>query len=163
MRIGIKRILGAVGAVVALGLIALFAYRAQVNHVRSAAARGRHSPPILIPGIQEPAEMRVEPIPVAVLTPPERMLGEAMQQAGNKGGRAALLPALRAHGPSDAAGPCSVEQYELNCISRQIRTVSFATYNALGTVVGSHEGGQWAGVVPDTLGESLFDGRCRSN
>jgi hypothetical protein len=51
-------------------------------------------PPILTPGIQEPAEMRVDPIPVAVLTPPEQMMGEAMQQAGNKGGPAALLPAL---------------------------------------------------------------------
>jgi hypothetical protein len=38
--------------------------------------------------------MRVDPIPVAVLTPPEQMMGEAMQQAGNKGGPAALLPAL---------------------------------------------------------------------
>ena len=38
--------------------------------------------------------MRVEPIPAAVLTPPEQMLGEAMQQVGNKGGTAALLPAL---------------------------------------------------------------------
>jgi hypothetical protein len=60
-------------------------------------AVSRHSNPILIPGIQEPEEMRVEPIPVAVLTPPERMPGEAMQQIGNNSGRgfaADLLPAV---------------------------------------------------------------------
>jgi tetratricopeptide (TPR) repeat protein len=94
MRINIKRTLVATGIAVVGGLIALFAYRTQVNHTQSAAAVERHSAPILIPGIQEPAEMRVEPIPVAVLTPPEQMLGEAMQQVGNKGGPAALLPAL---------------------------------------------------------------------
>jgi hypothetical protein len=94
MRINIKPTLGATSIAVALGLVALFAYRAQVNDTQSATASERHSAPILIPGIVEPAEMRVEPNPVAVLTPPERMVGEAMQQVGNNGGPAALLPAL---------------------------------------------------------------------
>ena len=93
MRMNMKRTVGVVGAVVVIGMIVVFAYRAQVNHPQSATDE-RHSPPILIPGVQEPDEMRVEPIPVAVLTPPERLLGEAMQQAGNKGSPAVLMPAL---------------------------------------------------------------------
>lgn len=48
MRIDSKRAGGAMGIAVALGLIAVFAYRAQVNHAQSAAADGRHSVPILI-------------------------------------------------------------------------------------------------------------------
>lgn len=52
-------------------------------------------PPILIRGIQEPDELRVEPLPGTqmVLTPPERMLAEAMQSA-DKGDPNALLPAV---------------------------------------------------------------------
>jgi len=87
----------AIGIALFVGLIALFAYHAHTDHGQSAVAVSRHSDPILIPGIQEPEEMRVEPIAAAVLTPPERMLADAMQQAGNdnnKGGPAALLPAL---------------------------------------------------------------------
>jgi tetratricopeptide (TPR) repeat protein len=49
----------------------------------------------LIPGVQEPDEMRVEPFPVnnVVLTAPELMLGEAIESA-DKSDPAALLPAL---------------------------------------------------------------------
>lgn len=95
MRMDFKRIVGttAIALVVASG--AFIAYRSQaVKGIQPTVADGQHVPPVLIPGIQEPAEMRVEPITVAVLTPPERMLGEAMQQVGNRGGPAALLPAL---------------------------------------------------------------------
>jgi len=51
--------------------------------------------PILIPGVQEPEEMRVEPFPTtkAELTEPERMLGEALQKSDNSN-PATLLPAL---------------------------------------------------------------------
>ncbi len=94
MHIGFKRILGAIGVALALAFIALFAHRAQVNRTSSTGTDELHSAPVLIPGIQEPAEMRVDPIPVVVLSPPERMLGDAMQRVGNKGGPAALLPAL---------------------------------------------------------------------
>jgi hypothetical protein len=50
---------------------------------------------ILIPGIQEPEEMRVEPFPTAKhdLTAPERMLGEALQKSDSRN-PATLLPAL---------------------------------------------------------------------
>jgi tetratricopeptide (TPR) repeat protein len=76
-----------------LAVISILIYRVYPKHHHDSVSENLHRDPILIPGIQEPAEMRVEPIPVAVLTPPEQMLGEAMQQVGNKG-PAALLPAL---------------------------------------------------------------------
>ena len=77
-----------------LAVISILIYRIYPKHRHDNVSENLHRDPILVPGIQEPAEMRVEPIPVAVLTPPEQMLGEAMQQVGNKGGPAALLPAL---------------------------------------------------------------------
>jgi tetratricopeptide (TPR) repeat protein len=64
---------------------------------------------------------------------------------------------------NDATSPYSVEQYELNCGARQIRTASFANYDASGTFIGSREGGKWDSVVPDTLGETLLNGVCRGN
>jgi hypothetical protein len=63
---------------------------------------------------------------------------------------------------NDDGGPYSVEQYELNCGAREIRTVSVANYDASGNVIGSREGGKSGSVVPDTLGETLFNGMCRS-
>ena len=53
-----------------------------------------HSAPILIPGVEEPEEMRVEPLQVPVLTAPERMLRDAERQLGSNNSPAALLPAL---------------------------------------------------------------------
>lgn len=53
-----------------------------------------HRDPILIRGVQEPEEMRVEPFPVATLTPPEQMLAAEMQKLGNNSKTEALLPAL---------------------------------------------------------------------
>ena len=53
-----------------------------------------HRDPILIPGVQEPEEMRVEPFPAASPTPPEQMFAAAMQEVGNTSKPEALLPAL---------------------------------------------------------------------
>ena len=89
-----SRALVAIGIALVVGLIALFAYRAHIDHAQSALAASQHSEPILIPGIQEPEEMSVQPISVEVPTAPDRMLGEAMQQVGNKSSPAVLLPAL---------------------------------------------------------------------
>ena len=94
MRKNISRTLGAAGIVAALGLLAVFAYRVEVSHTQSSGPVEHSIVPILLPGVPEPEEMRVEPIPVVVPTAPERMLGDAMQQVGNKSGPAALLPAL---------------------------------------------------------------------
>jgi tetratricopeptide (TPR) repeat protein len=51
--------------------------------------------PILIPGIQEPEEMRVEPVPTKKidLTVPERLMAEALQNS-DKSKPTSLLPAL---------------------------------------------------------------------
>ena len=68
--------------------------------------------------------------------------------------------------PSDAndgAGPYSVQQFELNCAAGQIRAGSFASYDATGKFTGGREGGKWTGVIPDTMGETLYNGVCRSN
>jgi tetratricopeptide (TPR) repeat protein len=63
--------------------------------VGTIAAEEQRRPPILIPGVQEPEEMRVEPFPTTKLdlTAPERMLGEALQKSDNNK-PAMLLPAL---------------------------------------------------------------------
>jgi hypothetical protein len=59
------------------------------------AAEEQRQQPILIPGVQEPEEMRVEPLPkkVVELTAPDRMLGEAIENA-RKAGTGALLTEL---------------------------------------------------------------------
>jgi tetratricopeptide (TPR) repeat protein len=69
----------------------------------------------------------------------------------------------QAPGSSDDIGPYSLQQFELNCSARQIRTVSFADYGASGELTSSREGGRWGSVIPDTLGETLYNGACRSN
>jgi hypothetical protein len=63
--------------------------------VQSMAVEGQHGAPILIPGIQEPEEMKVDPFPTNKLdlSAPERMLGEALQTL-DKNKPASLLPAL---------------------------------------------------------------------
>jgi hypothetical protein len=53
-----------------------------------------HLAPILIPGVAEPDEMRVEPFPKATPNEPERMLGEAMKETSGNSDPNALLPAL---------------------------------------------------------------------
>jgi tetratricopeptide (TPR) repeat protein len=68
-----------------------------------------------------------------------------------------------AQSSGDDAGPYSLQQYELNCGTRQIRATSVADYDASGKLTGSHEGERWASVVPETLGETLYNGVCRSH
>jgi hypothetical protein len=88
------RLLASFVALFVLVAIGLSIYRLHSKRVPDVAAENVLHDPILIPGVQEPEEMRVEPIPVEVLTPPERMLGNAMQQVGSNSNPAALLPAL---------------------------------------------------------------------
>lgn len=68
----------------------------------------------------------------------------------------------QSQGLPDTNGPYSVQQYELNCPVRQIRSVSFANYNAAGSVVSTGESGKWDTIVPDSLGEAFFNGICQS-
>jgi hypothetical protein len=246
-----RRLFAILAIVLVFAFIGLFVYRPYSKRDRSIAAQNVHRGPILIPGVPEPEEMQVEPISVETPTPPERMLGEAMQQAGNNSNPAALQPALNrilAKYPdysdgyvmrlgslcesndraailsnvnsalkyvgnsrtgkdsnrwreigsldtgsrsrhlyidlktfddanntsvklwvkqtksSEGQGPYSVQRYELNCGSRQMRTLSVASYDALGNLNFTREGDpQWESIVPDTMGEQLASGACQSN
>jgi tetratricopeptide (TPR) repeat protein len=60
-------------------------------------------------------------------------------------------------------GPYSIEQIELNCRARQLRMITFTGYDASGNLTGSRRGDNWTSIVPDTLGENLYDGVCRAN
>jgi tetratricopeptide (TPR) repeat protein len=59
--------------------------------------------------------------------------------------------------------PYTLLGFELNCRANQIRAVSSASYNAGGQIIGSGEGGRWGSVFPETIGETLYNGSCRSN
>jgi tetratricopeptide (TPR) repeat protein len=65
-------------------------------------------------------------------------------------------------GPADFSGPNSLEQYEFNCTTRQLRTVSFARYSATGNLLASRGDGKWESSIPDTLGETLLNDMCKS-
>lgn len=60
-------------------------------------------------------------------------------------------------------GPYSIEQFELNCGARQLRMISSASYDAAGNSTGSRRGNNWTSIVPETLGENLYQGACRVN
>src|SRR5262245_48488317 len=54
--------------------------------------------------------------------------------------------------------------HPLNCGAQRIHMISSASYDDTGSLTGSHEGGRgWATIVPDTLGETLYDGACKRN
>ena len=63
----------------------------------------------------------------------------------------------------DEDGPYSVEQFELNCGARRTRVLSSASYDGAGNFTGGRQGGNWAAIVPETLGETLYDGACMRN
>lgn len=65
-------------------------------------------------------------------------------------------------GATDDSGPYSLNQYEFNCTTRQLRTVSFARYSATGNLLASRGDGKWESSIPDTLGETLLNDMCRS-
>jgi tetratricopeptide (TPR) repeat protein len=81
-------------AAAALGLLYYRSYLLHSRRNEPSPTKITHLDPILIPGIQEPEEMRVEPFPQASLSPPEQMLAAAMQEVGNNSKPDALLPAL---------------------------------------------------------------------
>jgi tetratricopeptide (TPR) repeat protein len=59
--------------------------------------------------------------------------------------------------------PYKILRFELNCRANQIRTVSFANYDGAGQIIHSGEGGKWAGIFPESFGEMLYNGACRSH
>jgi hypothetical protein len=51
--------------------------------------------------------------------------------------------------------------YEMDCKAKRIAQTSFISYDAGGNVVSSSDySSGWQVIVPDTLGEHLFDGAC---
>jgi tetratricopeptide (TPR) repeat protein len=68
----------------------------------------------------------------------------------------------RMEGPADSSGPYSLNQYEFNCTTRQLREISFASYSATGNLLASRGDGKWESSIPDTLGETLLNDMCKS-
>jgi hypothetical protein len=66
-------------------------------------------------------------------------------------------------GRSESVGPYTLQRFELNCAARQLRPVSVATYDASGNLTQSHEFDKWQSIFPETFGEILYSGACRSN
>jgi hypothetical protein len=69
----------------------------------------------------------------------------------------------QAGGTSDTLGPYELQQFELNCGARQIRKLSFANYDEGGNLTRSGQDGRSQSIIPDTLGETLYNGACQSN
>jgi hypothetical protein len=62
---------------------------------------------------------------------------------------------------SERQGPYSVQRYELNCGSRQMRTLSVASYGTSGILnFAREEGSEWESIVPDSMGEQLTSSTC---
>jgi hypothetical protein len=92
-----------------------------------------HREPVLIPGIQEPDEMRVEPLPATNFSPTaaERMLADAMKSP-DLGKPSTLLPALNqilAKYPDFAAG--YVMRLAARCESNDLAAIASDIDNAL--------------------------------
>jgi tetratricopeptide (TPR) repeat protein len=58
--------------------------------------------------------------------------------------------------------PYKVLRFELSCRANQMRILSFANYDAAGQIIRSGEGGKWASIFPESFGETLYNGACRS-
>jgi hypothetical protein len=70
------------------------------------------------------------------------------------------LSIKQARGGNDARGPYELYRFELNCSAEKIRTLSWAEYDASGTLIKGGEGGRWGSIWPETLGKILEDGAC---
>jgi hypothetical protein len=67
-----------VGIIAILVFIYLhFDHSGQTGHVRSVDTADQHREGIRVAGVQEPEEMMVEPLPLTIMTEPERMLKDA--------------------------------------------------------------------------------------
>jgi tetratricopeptide (TPR) repeat protein len=57
-----------------------------------------------------------------------------------------------------------VQSLEFDCTNRSIRTLSFITYDENGKVISSSDGDRvFRRVIPDTVGEQLLTGACRTD
>ena len=78
--------------VLLLGLISFLGFRS--THAQAAATDSQHRDPIVLSGVPEPEEMRVEPRPISVPTEPEKMLAVETMGGTKMYDPAILLPAL---------------------------------------------------------------------
>jgi tetratricopeptide (TPR) repeat protein len=69
----------------------------------------------------------------------------------------------QAHVINDAPGPYEIYRFELNCSAEKVRILSWAEYNASGTIVKSGEGGRWGSIWPNTLSKTLADRACSNS
>ena len=69
----------------------------------------------------------------------------------------------QAWGASEAIGPYTLQQFELNCGARQLRTLSFANYDPSGELTSSRQGSRCESIIPESFGETLNTHACRSN
>jgi hypothetical protein len=60
-------------------------------------------------------------------------------------------------------GPYTLQQFELNCASHQIRTASFANHAKTGQIASTRRGGNWENIFPDSLGETIQNSVCAAN
>ena len=60
----------------------------------------------------------------------------------------------------EKAGGFIVMNFLINCDARQIQQASAHIYDKEGAAKSSDGAGLWSGVIPDTLGERLWDGVC---
>jgi len=67
------------------------------------------------------------------------------------------------HGVNNAPGPYELYRFELNCSAEKIRSLSWAEYNASGTLVKSGQGGRWGSIWPNTLAEIFEHGACTNS
>ena len=58
-------------------------------------------------------------------------------------------------------GPYTIQRFEMDCGKHQLRSISYLNYDADGNVTSDIEGGKWAGIVPDTVGERIEASVCR--
>ena len=73
------------------------------------------------------------------------------------------LSIKQVRGVNDAPGPYELYRFELNCSGEKVRTLSWAEYNASGTLLKSGEGGRWGSIWPNTLAEIFEHGACTNS
>lgn len=62
---------------------------------------------------------------------------------------------------SDKLSTDSLRETRINCANKTIETISVTNYDAKGNATGSVNTAGWNSILPDTLGEALYDGMCR--
>lgn len=62
----------------------------------------------------------------------------------------------------EQSGTTSVIHFSIGCKARQIRQEASYAYDRAGNLKHKEDSGEWDGVVPDTLGEYLWEASCKS-